>query len=235
MPDYCPADRGLAIIGQHENSRFWNLLSNGYEPVQRASTDLTMSAEQTSPDTQHLQTRPRRLDWKLVVIPILIVATLLAAGLAVRSRLASSTSISGVEGATTAPAFTVATVNGPRFSLAAQHGRPVVLFFMAAWCTSCLIESNALGEIQRHYGNNVRTVLVDIGRGDSPSALRNFVQRSQGPSRYWVLDSDGVLALRYGVQSLDTTYVIDKGGRIVYSDKLPVDYTELNRVVRRVV
>ena len=186
---------------------------------------------------EHDPAQPAPLDWKLIVIPLLIVALLLGAGFGLRSRLAlpSTLTASRSESASPAPGFAAATVDGPRFALAAQRGHPVVLFFMAAWCTSCLLESNALGQIQRTYGSGVRVVLVDIGRGDSPGALRDFVQRSAGPSRYWVLDSSGKVATLYGVQSLDTTYVIDKSGRIVYSDKLPVGYADLNRVVRRVV
>ena len=174
--------------------------------------------------------------WKLFVIPIVVVALLVGAVLMIQQRLgASPSSVLGGPGkGTTAASFTAPSVNGPTFSLAAQRGHPVVLFFMAASCTSCLLESNALGRIERKYGDNVRIVLIDIGKGDSSTALRAFVQRSAGPSRFWILDSDGKLASTYGVQTLDTTYVVDKGGRIVYSNRLPVGFGELDRAVRQV-
>jgi peroxiredoxin len=186
---------------------------------------MTTSAPQS---TQH--------DWKLFVIPLLIVSLLLGTGLAVRHTFFSSSSFTAVNLASTtvAPNIALQSVNGPRFSLAAQRGHPTVVFFMAAWCTSCLLESNALGRIQQRYGNGVRIALVDIGRGDSPQALQSFVQRSQGPSRYWLLDADGTIASAYGVQSLDTTYVIDKRGHVAYSNSFPLGYAELNRVVNQV-
>lgn len=175
--------------------------------------------------------------WKLFVIPIVVVVLLIGAILTIEQRLgASPSSVLGGPGkGTTAASFTAPTLNGPRFALATQRGHPVVLFFMAASCTSCLLESNALGQIQHNYGSNVRIALIDIGKGDSSSALHAFVQRSAGPSRFWILDSDGKLASTYGVQTLDTTYVVDKGGRIVYSTRLPVGFGELDRAVRQVV
>jgi peroxiredoxin len=175
--------------------------------------------------------------WKLFVIPIVVVALLVGAVLTIQQRFGASPSsaLGGSGKGTTAETFTAPTLNGSRFSLAAQRGHPVVLFFMAASCTSCLLESNALGHIQHKYGNNVRIALIDIGKGDSSTALRAFVQRSAGPSRFWILDSDGKLASTYGVQTLDTTYVVDKGGRIAYSTKLPVGFGELDQAIRQVV
>jgi peroxiredoxin len=174
--------------------------------------------------------------WKLFVVPIVVVALVVGAILAIQDRFGTSPSslLGGSANGTTAAAFTAPSLNGPHFSLATQRGHPVVLFFMAASCTSCLLESHALGQLQREYGNNIRIALIDIGKGDSATALRAFVQRSAGPSRFWILDADGKLATAYGVQTLDTTYVVDKGGRIVYSTRFPVGFGELDRAVRQV-
>jgi cytochrome oxidase Cu insertion factor (SCO1/SenC/PrrC family) len=177
------------------------------------------------------------LDWKLIVVPIVVVGLLVTAGLIVRNTLTSSASAVTVHTSANppAPSFSVATVNGPHFSLAAQRGHPVVLYFMAAWCTSCLPESQALGQLQQKYGDGVRIVLVDIDpKQDSPSALRSFVDRSSGPSRYWVLDSGGTITTAFGVQTLDTTYVIDKQGGIAYSNNHPIDYATLDHIVGQV-
>jgi cytochrome oxidase Cu insertion factor (SCO1/SenC/PrrC family) len=177
------------------------------------------------------------VDWKLFGIPLVVVAVLLGGGLIVRNTLTSGTPRARVTQSTTpAPTFTVATVNGPRFSLAAQRGRPVVLYFMAAWCTSCLAESNALGQIQQKYGDRVRIALVDIDdKVDTPAALRAFVARSGGPSRYWVLDRHTAIAQTYGVQALDTTYVINRQGGIAYSNNRPIDYQTLDQLVGQLV
>lgn len=195
-------------------------------------------AEKPQPPQTTASTRPgeRPVDWKLIVIPIVVVGVLLGVGLIVRHSLPSSAPnvATSSQSASAAPDFSVATVNGPSFSLAAQRGHPVILFFSAAACTLCLSESNALGQIQRKYGTKLRIVLIDIGPGDTSGSVRDFVQRSQGPSRYWVLDSSGKLATLYGARSLDTTIVIDKQGRIAYRDDTPLDYSTVDQVVRKV-
>jgi peroxiredoxin len=174
--------------------------------------------------------------WKLFVIPIVVVTLIVGAALVVHQRVGTLPSSigGGSENGAVAHDFAAPSLSGQRFSLAAQRGRPVVLFFMAASCTSCLLESNALGRIERRYGDTVRIALIDIGKGDSSDALRTFVQRSAGPSRFWILDTEGKLAIRYGVQTLDTTYVIGKDGRIVYLSKLPVGFGDLDQAIRRV-
>ncbi len=175
------------------------------------------------------------LNWKLVTVPVVVVALLITGGLLLHGRLSASPAQpvpATAANSGSATAFTVPTVNGPQFSLAAQRGHPVVLYFMAAWCTSCQAESNALGQIEQKYGTNVRIALVDIGgKIDSPGSLRDFVQRSQGPSRFWILDSQGTVAGDYGVTALDTTYVIDKNGHIAYSSATPLDYSTLDHVL----
>jgi peroxiredoxin len=178
------------------------------------------------------------LDWKLTVIPVVVVVILLAGGFTLRNTLMRPGPPAAQVGSSSPPApdFSVAAANGPRFSLAAQRGRPVVLYFMAAWCTSCLAESNALGQIQHKYGDRVRIVLVDIGgKVDTPQSLRDFVERSQGPSRDWIIDARGTIASAYSVTSLDTTYVIDKRTHIAYSSNTSLDYTSLDQIVGQVV
>lgn len=180
--------------------------------------------------------QPTAPTWKLFVVPLVIVIAMVGIAFSIRQRFGVPPPITlgGSGTGTIAADFTAATLDGPRFSLAAQHGHPVVLFFMAASCTSCLIESHALGQIQRKYGDGLRMAVIDIGKHDSGAALRLFGQRSAGPSRYWVLDSDGTVAGAYRVQTLDTSYVIDRSGRIVSSSNVPLGFTDLDRAVRRV-
>ncbi len=184
--------------------------------------------------TDVVTAKPSPPTWRLFVVPLVIVIVLVGAAFGVQHRFGAPPPISlGDSGASTiATDFMATTLNGPRFSLAAQHGHPVVLFFMAASCTSCLIESHALGQIQRKYGDGPRLALIDIGKDDSAAALRLFIQRSAGPIRFWVLDSNGTLAGAYRIQSLDTTYIVDRSGRIMSRWNVPLGFTDLDRAVR---
>lgn len=195
----------------------------------------TDHTEGLSPRT--VTTKPTAPTFRLFAVPLVVVIALLGIAFGVQQRFGVRPPVSlGSYGTgSIAPDFTAATLDGPRFSLAAQHGHPVVLFFMAASCTSCLIEAQALGRIQRKYGDGLRMALIDIGGNDSAQAVRLFAQRSAGPSRYWLLDSAGTVASAYRVETLDTSYVIDRSGRIVSSRSVPLGFTDLDRAVRSAI
>ncbi|GAC1471808.1 MAG: hypothetical protein PVSMB7_23890 [Chloroflexota bacterium] len=180
--------------------------------------------------------QPPASTWKLFVVPLVIVIALVGIAFNVKHRFGAfpPVSLGGSGTGTIAPDFAATTLDGPRFSLAAQRGHPVVLFFMAASCTSCLIESHALGQVQRKYGDGLRVALIDIGKNDSAQALRLFAQRSAGPNRFWVIDSDGAVASAYRVRTLDTSYIVDRTGRIVSSWNVPLGFSELDRAVRHI-
>src|SRR5690348_5935985 len=142
-----------------------------------------------------------------LVLPLVVVLVLLGAGLAAWRTLSPGAS----SGATTgtgplAPAIAAPTVDGGHFALAAQRGKVVVLYAMAAWCTSCVPESTALGQLARTDGRRgVETLLVDESpQTDTSQAVRDFRARAQGPDRVWVIDRGGAIARAYGVTALDT-------------------------------
>lgn len=199
------------------------------------TTEQRLQHGPTHPDSQASSVSSAPVTWNLFVVPFAIVTVLLASVFAIHQRQGASSPLSlGVlSNGAVAVNFTAASLNGHPFSLAAQRGRPVILFFMAASCTSCLIEAHALGQIQHKYGDRVRTVLIDIGKNDSSEALRTFVQRSAGPSRYWIFDADGTLARSYRVQTLETLYIVDRRSRIAMSWQVPLGFVDLDRAVRR--
>lgn len=70
--------------------------------------------------------------------------------------------------------------------------------------------------MQAALGDRVQLVSIDVDPvSDSPSAVAAFAARWGGD---WprVLDTDHRLLAAFGIQSLDTTIVLDRGGRVVY-------------------
>jgi peroxiredoxin len=133
-----------------------------------------------------------------------------------------------------APAIAAPTVDGGRFSLAAQRGKVVVLYAMAAWCTSCVPEAAALGQLARAEGpGRLTTVLVDESpQTDSPAAVQAFRARTQGPAHVWLIDQGDAIAHAYGITSLDTTVVIDRSGHIAARYGASVGLATLRAAVR---
>jgi peroxiredoxin len=133
-----------------------------------------------------------------------------------------------------APAIDAPDVDGGRFALTAQRGKVVVLYAMAAWCTSCVPESTALGQLAGAApAGRLATLLVDESpRTDTPQAVRDFRTRTQGPRRAWVIDQGGAIAQVYGIAALDTTVVIDRAGHIAAHFNGSIDLATLQAAVR---
>jgi peroxiredoxin len=173
-----------------------------------------------------------------LLLPLVLVLVLLGGGLTAwhTFRPAAPSRSPGAAAGTgpVAPAIDAPTVDGGRFSLAAQHGKVVVLYAMAAWCSSCVPETTALGQFAQTDGRRgVVTLLVDESpQSDTPQAVRDFHARAQGPERFWVIDQGGAIAQAYGITALDTTVVIDRAGHIAARYNGSIDVATLRAAVR---
>ncbi len=134
-----------------------------------------------------------------------------------------------------APDFTVPTLEGGTFTLsqALGQGKPVVLFFMAYWCGTCLPEARALARLHRERGDQVVIVALDVDPTSMPEALAAFREAAGNPGYLWAFDRDNLVALAYRVTRLDTTVIVAPDGRIVYQDETPTSYETLAAQVAR--
>src|SRR5260370_11497141 len=116
-----------------------------------------------------------------------------------------------------APEFTLKSLSGTRSGIRELQQNGVVLVnFWASWCAPCKAEVPLLNEIHRKFLNKGLTVVgIDVEeRDDTVSA---FYRKHQ--MEYPVLlDSDGAVAKRYGLLSYPMTVVIDRRGKILFSD-----------------
>ncbi|HZS88705.1 MAG TPA: TlpA disulfide reductase family protein [Chloroflexota bacterium] len=170
-----------------------------------------------------------------LLLPLVLVLVLLGAGLAAWHTFGPAAPSGAATGTgPVAPTIDAPTVDGGRFVLSAQRGRVVVLYAMAAWCTSCVPETTALGQLARSDGRRgVVTLLVDESpQTDTPQAVRDFRARAQGPARTWVLDQGGAIARAYGITMLDTTVVIDRSGHVAARYSGSIDLATLQSAVR---
>ncbi|MCI0395251.1 MAG: TlpA family protein disulfide reductase [Chloroflexi bacterium] len=139
----------------------------------------------------------------------------------------------GAQPGETAPDFTVPTLDGGTFSLAAQRGKPAVLFFMAYWCGSCLPEAQALAQLQEEYGEGISIVAIDLDPSSTPETLGQFKQAAGSGAYTWAFDIGQQVAVAYEVQTLDTTLVLDASGRVVYRDAFVTSYETLKEVLAK--
>ncbi|TSA15456.1 TlpA family protein disulfide reductase [bacterium] len=117
------------------------------------------------------------------------------------------TEVSGV-----APAFTLSDVNGHQVSLSDFKGKVVILDFWATWCPPCKREIPDFIKLQSEYGSKgVQIVGIAL---DQPEKVKAF-ERDNAMNYPVLMGNDEVSAHYGGVESIPTTFIIDKAGRIV--------------------
>lgn len=110
-----------------------------------------------------------------------------------------------------APDFTLPTLGDEPFTLSEQRGQPVVMNFWATWCPPCRAEIPFFQEAARKYNGQVAIVGVDDGE---PAALVSSFVRELGMTYPVPLDEDSAVSRRYRVNSLPTTFFVDREGVI---------------------
>jgi len=116
--------------------------------------------------------------------------------------------------ATLAPDYQLESIEGGSQKISDYRGSVVMLNFWATWCGPCKREIPDFIELQKTYGpKGLKIVGVAL---DEPADVRSFV-RANGLN-YPVLIGNAEIAQAYGgVQSIPTTFLIDREGKIVTS------------------
>src|SRR5229473_5870576 len=204
-------------------------------PAQQRPQTASRSARRRSPRRRLL---PR--------IAMLAVTLALLVGIIALVRAASlSTPLSNATATTTdtstgqlqgAPDFTLPTLAGTTFHLAAKLGHVVVLYFMAPTCTSCAQGSRNLAQASLSVKTQgVEVLAIDVNPGDRPADLQTFVQSDGIPASVpmqWGVDPNDAIASAYNVQTLETTVVIDTHGQVAYRSDGSVPHEQLAQIVR---
>ncbi|WP_148706493.1 TlpA family protein disulfide reductase [Aeropyrum camini] len=137
------------------------------------------------------------------------------------------------------------TIDGETVSLADVEGRVVILWFMAAWCPSCVYMADVLNSLHDEY-DGITIIAVDfwtkeslevLGLNkpgypppDSPEMFRRFVNSYGDPTWILVMD-DGTLVKRFDVKSIDYIVIMDRSGNILYTGAAP-SLAELESVIK---
>jgi peroxiredoxin len=111
--------------------------------------------------------------------------------------------------------FTLKDANGAAVKLSDYKGKVVLLNFWATWCGPCGIEVPWFTEFEQRYKSQGFAVLGVSMDEDGWSAVRPYV--SDHKINYRVLLGNDTIAQLYGgLDSLPTSFVIDKAGRVAF-------------------
>lgn len=144
------------------------------------------------------------------------------------------------------PNFSLKTLDGKQVSLESFKGKPLVLWFMAAWCPSCVGQAGAIKQVSSEYGNKINVLVIDlwssqnIGQSaqglnaESGNDLQAFIAKNGSPQWMAALDTDRA-TIKYGITQVDSTVVVDGSGKIVFTNLGPSGYQPLKDALAKVV
>ena len=122
--------------------------------------------------------------------------------------------------------------DGSVFDLSQEDGNVVVVYFMAAWCFTCIPETQALAQIHANYADaGVRVLILDVDQTEDEDDLAKFRESYGNGQHLWAMDRDFGVARALGINILDATVIIDRDGRIAYRDGVPTSYETLAAVI----
>ncbi|RBP46899.1 cytochrome c biogenesis protein/redoxin [Garciella nitratireducens] len=116
--------------------------------------------------------------------------------------------------------FTLVDQYGEIHTLSEYKGKVVFLNFWATWCPPCRMEMPDIEEVYKEKGKNAEDVIIlgvagpNLGREGSKEEIIAFL-KEEGYTYPVVFDETGDIMATYSIQSLPTTFIIDRDGNIV--------------------
>jgi len=113
-----------------------------------------------------------------------------------------------------APDFSLKSVDGKTIKLSDYNGKVVIIDFWATWCPPCRRGIPDLVAIQNEYKNKVVVVGISLDREKTIKDVPGFV-KDYGINYPVVYGDDNVVTAYDGIQSIPTSFVVDKNGNVV--------------------
>ncbi|MDQ6627761.1 MAG: TlpA family protein disulfide reductase [Pseudomonadota bacterium] len=126
----------------------------------------------------------------------------------------ASAAVPAIAPSATAPDFTLRTMTGPNLRLGEQRGRVVMVNFWATWCGPCREEMPQLNRLYERY-KAAGFVLLGVNV-DEDSRKAAEVAAKLGVTFPVLLDSDKIVSKLYDLNTMPSTVIIDREGKVRY-------------------
>jgi peroxiredoxin len=113
-----------------------------------------------------------------------------------------------------APDFTLHSMDGANLRLQEQRGQVVMLNFWASWCGPCRVEMPRLNRLyQRYHGSGFQLLGVNV---DDDVRNAAGVWSKLGLKFPVLLDTEKKVSRLYDLNTMPSTVLIDRDGRVRY-------------------
>jgi len=109
--------------------------------------------------------------------------------------------------------FSLSLPEGETKSLGSYKGKVVFLNFWATWCGPCRVEMPSMEAVYKEFSDKGLEILA-VNCAEDNATVSSYM-KSEGFTFPALLDLDGRVSSYYGVQSIPTTFLIDRDGMIV--------------------
>lgn len=127
----------------------------------------------------------------------------------------------------TFPEFTEKDVSGKPLSIAGIQGKVVLIDFWATWCGPCRGEiPNVVATYQKYHDQGFQ--IIGVSLDEDRQKLLDYTQKQD---MTWPQFFDGkgwgnALAVKYGIESIPATFLLDGNGKIIGRDLRGDDLTQ---------
>jgi thiol-disulfide isomerase/thioredoxin len=128
--------------------------------------------------------------------------------------------------------FKLKDLNGKEVSLSQLKGKRVFLNFWATWCPPCKAE---MPEIEALYNETKDSdlVILAVNIGESQNTVKSFMDKNKYNFSV-LLDTDNSIAAKYNIQSIPTSFFIDKDGVIVSRHIGSMNKTQMETYIKNI-
>jgi len=122
------------------------------------------------------------------------------------------------------PSLALADLEGKPHRLEDYRGKVVLINFWATWCEPCREEMPSIGRLKASFAGRPFEVLA-VNLAEPEARIRQFMQKV--PMAFPVLlDRDMAVAKAWGARVLPATYLVGPDGRIRYSYRGELDWSQ---------